>query len=92
VAQIRVTQELAEAFVEERIARLDYPRRSNALEILVQGAEAGAVVISLLQGPVTVAQIVRAIKRWATTRPTNEALIIKGPGVDLGLTRFDGQD
>lgn len=72
-------------FVSERIGRPDYPRRSNAAEILVQGAEATAVVISLLQGPVTIAQIRSALNRWGKTRPAKDALIIKGPGVDLRI-------
>lgn len=85
MAQIRIAQGLADAFVAEGIGRPDYPRRSNALEILIHGAEATAVVISLLQGPITIAQIRSAIKRWGKTRPTEDALIIKGPGVDLRI-------
>lgn len=90
MTRLLVSTELAEAFRAEGLARVDQPRRSGIVEILVQGAEPAAVVISLLQGPLTVAQIARAITRWRDRKPKDtKGLMIKGPNVEFRVDDID---
>ena len=65
MADLIVPENLASILIDEDIAERTFERRSAVLRVLVEDASITAVAISLLQGPGTIMQVARAIKRWA---------------------------
>ena len=57
--------DMADILINEGLGRPTFERRSTILTILADGASVASITISLLQGPATVMQVARGIKRWA---------------------------
>lgn len=72
-----VPADLADILIDEGLARLTFERRSSTIMMLAEGA---SMAISLLQGPSTVMQVARGIRRWAQkhreTEPGSDKLTI----------------
>lgn len=75
-----VPADLAALLIEEGLARLTFERRSTTIMILTEGASIASTAISLLQGPSTVMQVARGVKRWTQqhrkTEPGSDELTI----------------
>lgn len=64
-----VPADLADILIDEGLARQTIERRSSIILMLAEGA---SMAISLLQGPSTVMQVARGIRRWAEKHRENE--------------------
>lgn len=75
-----VPADLADILIDEGLARSTFERRSATITILAEGASIASTAISLLQGPSTVMQVARGIKRWTQqhrkTEPGSDELTI----------------
>ena len=80
-----VPADMADILINEAHARRTFERRSTTLKILAEAASVTSIAISLLQGPATVMQVARGIKRW--TREHRKA----NPGSDKLTVVADGK-
>jgi hypothetical protein len=75
-----VPADLADILIDEGLARPTFERRSSTIMILAESASIASTAISLLQGPSTVMQVARGIKRWTQqhrkTEPGSDELTI----------------
>jgi hypothetical protein len=91
IVDARVPADLADELIADGLAQFTTERRSSVLTILTDGTSIAAVTISLLQGPSTIAQVSKSIKRWflerrrGTTDPGTLIIVFK----DVTLN-FDG--
>jgi hypothetical protein len=69
--QIKLQAELADLLVQEGWGEERSLRRSGLVEVLIDGSQAAAVVIGLLQGPLTAMQWIDLIKRWRVRQQDN---------------------
>jgi len=67
-----VPADLADILIGEGLARPTFERRSSTVMILAEGASIASTAISLLQGPSTVVQVARGIKRWTRQHREND--------------------
>ena len=67
-----VPADLADILIGEGLARPTFERRSSTVMILAEGASIASTAISLLQGPSTVVQVARGIKRWTRQHRKND--------------------
>ena len=85
-----VPADMADILINEAHARTTFGRRSTTLKILAEAASVTSITISLLQGPATVMQVARAIKKWThdhrKTNPRSDALTVETHGKEGGRT------
>lgn len=78
MTDIKVSEDLAQILLDAGVAKLGRTKRSMLPEMLTEGASGVATVISLLQGPMTVSQIVQWLRTWRSKRrPTEDILEIR---------------
>jgi len=92
-----VPADLADILIDEGLARSAFERRSTTVMILTEGASIASTAISLLQGPSTVMQVARGIKRWTqqhrkTAPGSDELTIVPGKRVGVRVIIDDDTD
>lgn len=87
---ITVPSDMAELFVAEGLGRITVGRRSITLQVLAEISSATSVTVTLLQGPATIAQVAKAIKRWTRehrkSAPRSDRLTIRS--ITMGEVRI----
>jgi hypothetical protein len=89
-----VPADLADILIDEGLAQSTFERRSTTIMILAEGASIASTAISLLQGPSTVMQVARGIKRWAeqhrkTAPGSDELTVVPSKRVEAGVINAD---
>jgi hypothetical protein len=85
--QMTVGSDLAQVLRELDLGAQSAPRRSGLIEVVSDSANVSAIVITLLQGPLTVAQWLQVLRRWRAKRSKDDVatLTISAPNVNATL-------
>jgi hypothetical protein len=84
--ELVMPDDMAQILVDDGLGELTFSRRSTALTILTDSASITSVSITLLQGPATITQVARAIKKWIDGRREDAA-----ESDEITITPKDGE-